>query len=135
METADSINFKLESINPIYFSARSGRKDLTGEALQALEIKADDLMIDGEYIEAARLSGLRIQIKTSPASRRPYLVIKGEVRVSDPDDTLIDLVQGACDEPDAEIMLSLSGYHEGVDVELNLHEEPLMILSSAEVVS
>lgn len=135
METADTINFKLENINPIYFTARAGGKALTGDALKALEIKADDLMIDGEYIDAARLAGLRIQIKTHSASQRPYLVIKGEVRVSDPDDALIDLIQGACDEPDAEIALSLSGYHQGADVELNLHEEPLMILSSAEVVS
>jgi len=135
VETADTINFKLENVNPIYFSARSGGKALTGEALKALEIKADDLMIDGEYIEAARLSGLRIQVKINSASQRPYLVIKGEVRVSDPDGALIDLIQGACDEPDAEIVLGLSGYHQGVVVELDLHEEPLMILSSAEVVS
>ena len=135
METADTINFKLTNINPVYFSARSGRKELTGEALLALEIKADDLMIDGEYIEAARLSGLRVQVKACGASRRPYLSIRGEVRVSDPDDALIELIQGACDEPDAEIMLSLSGYHKGESVELNLIEEPMMSLSHVEVVS
>lgn len=136
MDSADTLVLQLKNVNPVFFSARKNKAELPASALSDLRIRVEELTIDGEYIENARLGAMKVRIERSAVPNgRPHMDILGEARIEDPELGMAELVNGALDEPDAEITVSLSASLGGESVELVLLEEPMMYLSRVEVMS